>query len=54
MCCCCVQDKYLQGRAERMRKILQDAAAVADLMTASSAGGILQPGMNQACNIWEH
>ena len=39
-------DKYLQGRAERLRRVLAEAAAVADAMgaaTAAAAGGAPAP-----------
>ena len=33
-----LQDKYLQGRSQRIRKLLREAAQVADIMAASYSG----------------
>lgn len=36
VCVLLLQEKYLQGRKQRMQRILQDAAAVADAMAAAA------------------
>jgi hypothetical protein len=46
----CQQEKYLQGRSERMTRILQEAAAVAAAMAAASQqpGGTAAAGSSTA------
>jgi hypothetical protein len=49
-CCLFQQEKYLQGRSERMTRILQEAAAVAAAMAAASQqpGGAAAAGSSTA------
>lgn len=40
---CAVQDKYLQGRAIRVRRILAEAALVVDAMATVAGGQVVTP-----------
>lgn len=43
-----LQDKYMQGRMQRMRRILQEAAVVVDAMALAAAGEPVPEGLSAA------